>query len=457
MNTFARLALFTLLALTASACTRSPAATATVPATPLPAAPAEITATRPPQVAAATVTAAAPSPQPTEPLLCQNAGPEVYLVFQGVRHHIVDWETFLSLGFKSEQIRPCGDSAAAPEGVALTHLLKGSGDPVYWMEAGQRRHIPDMDTFRALGYLESNIAVVPDALLNTWPLGEPIPAVQPISARPTEAADLRADLQKIQDQFKIDTTKGCFGLLTPYTEYYQGLEQMTVVLLTDPRAQTLSLADREALFNGVVGFDGVRFYTGNGTATLVSLSTNRGYPLGCGSHAAAPDALHVLDRSQTRYGVTSEIIGPAGLVKQVWWVGDRWMVLFKLKLDSTSGPTPWAIWEIGPEGNTWQPMVKLEFTPVPYNFDPPPLRFENGYQTMIADLDYWWADDPCEFNADFKANYKHDTWQMRRTYQLTGDTYTLTASAVLTFTVQRQDTGEAVTLDWQANCTGPVR
>jgi hypothetical protein len=227
---------------------------------------------------------------------------------------------------------------------------------------------------------------------------------------------------------------------------------MTALLLTDPRAQGMSLAEREALFHDVTGFDGVRFFPGEGGATLVSLRTNRGYSLGCGSHYASPDALHVVDGQGTIYD-----IGTGGIDTQVWWVAGRWVALFRTKLDSTSGPTPWVVWHIGQTSGGWGRVLEFAFAPPPYNFDPPPLRFENGYQTMVADLQYWWADDPCDFTPDFKAAYKHDTWQARRSYQLAGDTYTLASTQVLTFTVQRQDTGEAVALNWQRYSASPVR
>ncbi len=405
------------------------------------------------------------SPQPAEPWLCKGDSPDVYLVFAQERHHIVDWETFLNLGYKQDQIRPCGATAELPEGAPLTRWLKGSSVPVYWLKDGQRHHIPDMETFHALGFLEQDIAMVPDELLALWPLGAPLPpqrdgsptspAALPVTASASAtpaAAALREALKAIHDQFQIDPSRGCFELVSPYPEYHQGLQRMTALLVADPRSQALSLAEREALFAEVTGFDGVRFFEGDGGATLVSLRTNRGHNLACSSHYASPDALHVVDRQGAIYD-----LGAGGTDTQVWWVASRWVVLFRTKLDSSSGPTPWVVWHIGQSAGRWQRAVEFSFAPTPYDFNPPPLRFENGYQTMVADLQYWWADDPCEFSAAFKAAYKHDTWQMRRTYQLAGDTYQLVSSQVLTFTVLRQDTGQAEAINWQAWCAGPIR
>lgn len=397
--------------------------------------------------------------QPGEPFLCQISNPEVYLVFDAERHHIVDWETFLNLGFKQELILTCGASAAYAEGPPITRLLKGSGDPVYWLENGLRRHIPDMETFRALGYHEQDIVVVPNELLATWPLGEPISPLQVVSPTPAMAATpanqstttLQDALKNIHDQFEIDPTRGCFELLTPYPEYHRGLQQMTVLLLTDPRAQALSLAEREALFKKVAGFDGVRFIVGNGEATLVLLHTNRGYNSGCGSHYRSPDTLHVVDQQGDIYD-----IGTEGLLIQTWWLDDRWIVLLRLKLDSSSGPTRWAIWHIGQANDMWQRIVEFEIIPTPYNFVSLPLRFEEGGQVMIANVDHWWADDPCKFTAEFKDMYEHGDWQMRRTYQLVENTYELASSEIVTFIVQRKDTGEQVAINWQDYCAGPI-
>lgn len=280
----------------------------------------------------------------------------------------------------------------------------------------------------------------------------PVRAVlSPTTVQPT--ASLQDALKKIHDQFKIDPSKGCYDIAQPNPEYQQALQKMTALLLNDLRAQSLSFAEREALFNQVTGFSGVRFIAGSGTASLVSLPTNRGHNLACGSHARSPDALYVVDQQGVIYD-----LGADGLLGQASWVGDRWMVLFKLKLDSSSGPTRWMLWHVGQTSGKWQTLVEFEFIPSPYNsIPPPPLRFENGYQTMIADLDYWWADDPCEFTATFKNAFKHDDWKMRRTYQLTGNTYKLVSSAMLTLPVRRKDTGEIIALNWQSYCAGPIK
>lgn len=221
---------------------------------------------------------------------------------------------------------------------------------------------------------------------------------------------------------------------------------MTALLLADPRAQAQSFAEREALLEEVTGFDGVRFIAGDAAASLVSNRTNRGYTLGCGNHYQSPGALHVVDQA----GAVHDIGGTDGLLAQTWWLAGRWTALLRLKLDSSSGPARWAVWQIGQSGDMWQRLVEFEFLPPPYNFDAPPLYFQNGYHTMIAELDYWWATDPCEFSAAFTDTFRHDIWKIRQTYKMVGNSYELSASEVLTFPAYRKDTGEPVTLNWQA-------
>ncbi len=114
---------------------------------------------------------------------CIIDGPEVYLVIDNTRRHIIDWDTFLNLGYQQPDIVPCGTSATYPEGDPITKLLKGSDAPVYWMENGVRRHIPDMATFSAMGFQISEITLLPDNILSRWPLGDPMPRLSGSSAQ----------------------------------------------------------------------------------------------------------------------------------------------------------------------------------------------------------------------------------------------------------------------------------
>lgn len=118
------------------------------------------------------------SPAAALPAACKNSGPDIYLIVGKERRHIVDWDTFLNLGYTQEQIIPCDVMASYPEGAPITRLLKGTGDSVYWMKEGIRHHIPDMETFNALGFQMKDISTLPDEVLNLWPSGEPLPPAQ---------------------------------------------------------------------------------------------------------------------------------------------------------------------------------------------------------------------------------------------------------------------------------------
>jgi hypothetical protein len=109
---------------------------------------------------------------------CYITLPKIYLVVEGQRRHIVDWQTYVNLGYYSWDAVLCTDAVNYPEGAPITRLVKGSDDPVYLMEYGQRRHIPDMDTFMALGYHLADVTTLPDSMLVLWPMGAPVPTVK---------------------------------------------------------------------------------------------------------------------------------------------------------------------------------------------------------------------------------------------------------------------------------------
>ena len=113
----------------------------------------------------------------------------MYLVVDTTRRHILDWDTFLNLGYKTSDIVPCGGAQQYPEGVPITRLIKGATEPVYWMEKGVRRHIPDMATFAALGFQVEDISVLPDAIVAFWPMGNPLVS--------------RGDLVSVEDEVSV--------------------------------------------------------------------------------------------------------------------------------------------------------------------------------------------------------------------------------------------------------------
>jgi hypothetical protein len=55
-------------------------------------------------------------------------------------------------------------------------IVKATAPARYLMEAGMRRLIPDDETFKALGFKDANVKVIPDAELQSIPLGKPLPS-----------------------------------------------------------------------------------------------------------------------------------------------------------------------------------------------------------------------------------------------------------------------------------------
>jgi hypothetical protein len=80
---------------------------------------------------------------------------------------------------------------------------------------------------------------------------------------------------------------------------------------------------------------------------------------------------------------------------------------------------------------------------VAYQF---PIHFENGYEIMIAEIGYWYADDPCKFTETFKENYKHGNWRAIKRYRLVQGEYHLTDVRVLDLPVSHKGTGRQTSI-----------
>lgn len=55
-------------------------------------------------------------------------------------------------------------------------IVKATGPSRYLIENGMRRLIPDVDTFKAMGFKEKNVKIIPDPELESLPLGKPLPS-----------------------------------------------------------------------------------------------------------------------------------------------------------------------------------------------------------------------------------------------------------------------------------------
>ena len=104
-------------------------------------------------------------------LIKTESSPAVYLVFDGMRHHIPDLQTFSVWGFNwgnvsiVSQETPNGYSEGAP----LSYLFKGSGEAVYLGDSRYKYHIPNPTTFNNFGFSWGEVSVLPDGLINAIP------------------------------------------------------------------------------------------------------------------------------------------------------------------------------------------------------------------------------------------------------------------------------------------------
>jgi hypothetical protein len=159
--------------------------------------------------------------------LLRATGPEIHLMAGGVRRWVPDPATFTHMGLDWSKVRTIPDAewAGIPQGAPFPSrvdgtLLKGGGPEVYVTAGGQRRWIPDPETFDAGGYRWSSVRVIADADLGAIPKGEPLASVVPapedlpdeltaflaeLDSRPITAADLLT-LQALLAQHSITAT-----------------------------------------------------------------------------------------------------------------------------------------------------------------------------------------------------------------------------------------------------------
>lgn len=275
-------------------------------------------------------------------------------------------------------------------------------------------------------------------------------AVMGCGAVPAEEV-VRGRLEEIHAPFGIDAETTCFDMGELYEKGYgDGLAEMIGVLVSDPAAAELTLDERTEIFEEVVGFEGLQLFAGEDETVLVGLAANRGFNSGCGSHHGAPDVVYVADAAG---GVWP--IGAVGRLSSGVWIDGRWVVTINKKLSSFSGPDPWVIWHIAQEGEAWERVVAFELTPEPYVWSALPLTFEEGYQTMIANLTYWQYDDPCVFSGSFQEQYDHGLWTTREVFVLRDDQYERVAFTVVEFPIYEEGTqNEVVIDDWEQFCEG---
>ncbi len=99
----------------------------------------------------------------------------MYLVFEGQRRLIVNPETFEHLGYREEDILVAEYLLSAyGDGPPITRLLQGPDGQLYLMIDGIRHPIADREALEALGAREEDISPAPQALILSFPLGQPL-------------------------------------------------------------------------------------------------------------------------------------------------------------------------------------------------------------------------------------------------------------------------------------------
>jgi hypothetical protein len=118
----------------------------------------------------------------TDGVLLKGRGDPVYIVIGGQRRWVPDQQSFFALGLKANAIKQIDEERlkAIPEGpkypLALPGpVVKGSGPAVYLLENGYRRPVPDPQTFEALGLRADSIRVISDQDLQLIPEASAIP------------------------------------------------------------------------------------------------------------------------------------------------------------------------------------------------------------------------------------------------------------------------------------------
>jgi len=123
--------------------------------------------------------------------LLRGTGPEVYVMEIGAKRHVISPTVLSDCGYGWDAVRVIPNAylnaiaAGSPlSGPPCPHVLppdgslvKGRGPEVYVMEGGLKRHIPDLATFAAMGFLWGNLNNIPDSVLDSIPTGEPLPIV----------------------------------------------------------------------------------------------------------------------------------------------------------------------------------------------------------------------------------------------------------------------------------------
>jgi len=115
--------------------------------------------------------------------LIQGSGPAIYAVENNRRRHISSLNVMKQLGYSSRDIRKLSDQelAAIPGGPGILSgskkldgtLIRTKDNPaIYILEDGRRRHIAEWNVFKANGYSWGDVRIISDAEMVSYPGGK---------------------------------------------------------------------------------------------------------------------------------------------------------------------------------------------------------------------------------------------------------------------------------------------
>ena len=115
-------------------------------------------------------------------ILQDSKDSRVYYVFGGKRHYVPNPATLQALGLE-KQVQGASDSEIdqiAPgdplPSLSSKVIQKASTGEVFLLENGKRRHVPDPETLQSLHVSKEQVQGVLDAVVDAFPLGDPLPS-----------------------------------------------------------------------------------------------------------------------------------------------------------------------------------------------------------------------------------------------------------------------------------------
>jgi hypothetical protein len=145
-------------------------------------------------------------------------------------------------------------------------------DTVYYMEAGKRRAIPDWDTYiHGLGFKSGDEIVLPDSIINSFPMGTPVSPVPPhfFNGKPVKGTTDKDTIYLVENGIKRSYPNEAL-FLASFT-YAQVIQLSDATLARIPRGNNVgdnSPAAKPGDLNGdgkVNIYDYARLISGYGT------------------------------------------------------------------------------------------------------------------------------------------------------------------------------------------------